>query len=217
MPDKMFLHGYSDAHFSKSAGEPYEVFLNPDTIALNNKNAYDTTDPQGAVGETPRFNSASQGTLTFNLMLDGTRTIDGKAIEVADEIKKMEGLMLAYKSASGSPNFVQVVWGKIDFKGRLTTFNVSYTMFRADGAPLRAKVDLAFISADDAKAQDVKAVEDSKKKTQKRVVKAGDTLPKLCQDVYGNPGNYLQVAQKNNLRSLIRLELGKELIFPPLS
>jgi len=215
--EKMLLQGYSDAEFSTTVGNPYYVFLNPDTLTLSNKNEYDTTSPQGAVAEAPRFNHKNQGTLNFSLLLDGTRTIDGRAIQVGDELEQLRALTLAYKSKSKSPNFVQVSWGKVDFKGRLTSFNVSVTMFRADGAPLRAKVDLAFISADTAAEADQKAVQAANKTVeQRRVVKAGDTLSSLCKDVYGSASGYMNVVKYNQLTNFTLLTPGTELIFPPM-
>lgn len=215
--DKLSLRGYADEKFAGDPVAEYKVFLNPDTIVLNNSNTYSKNEPLGAAKESTQFNRAGKGTLSFSLMLDGTRTIGGKSIEVAEEIAKMESLVLAYKSKSGGPNFVQVLWGKIDFKGRLTSFNVNYTMFRPDGAPLRAKVDLAFASEDGTTAQEAKTEAANDKKAQKIVVKAGDTLPQLCQTVYGSPGNYMQVVRENSLVSFIRLKPGLELVFPPIA
>jgi nucleoid-associated protein YgaU len=49
------------------------------------------------------------------------------------------------------------------------------------------------------------------------VVRAGDTLPLLCYQVYEDPSYYLQVAKANNLSNFRKLEQGTELFFPPIA
>ncbi|HEU6454372.1 MAG TPA: peptidoglycan-binding protein, partial [Roseateles sp.] len=52
--------------------------------------------------------------------------------------------------------------------------------------------------------------------THKRVVKAGDRLPLLCNEIYGTPHLYLQVAAANGLDDFRNLAPGTQLFFPPL-
>lgn len=214
--EKMTLQAFSDEKFSTKAGEAYTVFLNPETFANKSQNSYDKSQVPGGSGATPRFNFATQGDLAFSLILDGTRFVDGVAIEVSTHISKLKALALNYHGKDHSPHFVQVAWGKFLFRGRLTTFNVTYTMFRPDGTPLRAKVDLAFISFTDARALALKADNMSSDLSHTYLVKAGDTLPQLCYQIYGDSKYYLQVAQRNNLVHFSRLVPGTVLLFPPL-
>jgi LysM repeat protein len=52
--------------------------------------------------------------------------------------------------------------------------------------------------------------------THQITVKAGDTLPMLCQKVYGDRQMFHEVARVNNLLSFRHIEPGTELIFPPI-
>jgi nucleoid-associated protein YgaU len=47
-------------------------------------------------------------------------------------------------------------------------------------------------------------------------VKAGDTLPLLCYQVYKNAAYYPEVARINRLNNLHELRPGQRLTFPPL-
>lgn len=47
------------------------------------------------------------------------------------------------------------------------------------------------------------------------IVKPGDTLPDLCQAIYGQDCSS-QVAQYNNLNKYRNLNPGTQLVFPPL-
>ena len=49
------------------------------------------------------------------------------------------------------------------------------------------------------------------------MVLAGDTLPLLCQQIYGSATHYLQVAAFNGLDDFRVLEPGRELLFPPFA
>lgn len=213
---KMSLQGFFDGKFEKPATAPYYVFLNPESFSRTSTNAYDSSQPTGVGGETPRFINASEGPLSFSLLLDGTRAIDGNTIEVSAEIKQLKDLAFDYQGAEHSPYFVQVSWGTLLFKGRLTTFTVNYSLFRPDGTPLRAKVDLAFVSYTDPADLALHANNQSADLSHRHLVKAGDTLPQLCFRIYGSAQYYLQVAQRNQLVHLGRLVPGTVLHFPPL-
>jgi nucleoid-associated protein YgaU len=49
-----------------------------------------------------------------------------------------------------------------------------------------------------------------------RTVRAGDTVPLLCQEVYGSPGQHAAVARANDLDSLRSVPPGRSLTFPPV-
>ena len=53
--------------------------------------------------------------------------------------------------------------------------------------------------------------------TQVRIAKAGDNLPLLCYQIYGDPGYYLEVAQANQIDAFRLLEPGMTVVFPPLA
>jgi nucleoid-associated protein YgaU len=48
-------------------------------------------------------------------------------------------------------------------------------------------------------------------------VKAGDTLPLLCDRIYRDSGYYMEVARINGLSSFRNLQPGTTLKFPPLA
>jgi nucleoid-associated protein YgaU len=47
-------------------------------------------------------------------------------------------------------------------------------------------------------------------------VKAGDTLPLLCQRIYRDASKYLEIARLNDLDGFRALAPGSELQFPPM-
>jgi hypothetical protein len=211
---KLSLQAYADAQFTQPVGSPYAVFLNPESFVHKSENAYDTPHPPGSAGDTPRFNYSSQGSLDFNLLLDGTRAIDGRQIEVSQEVAALRDLAFNYHGQVRSPYYVQVAWGSFLFQGRLATFNVTYSLFRPDGTPVRAKIDLAFVSFTDNKTLAQLDGQHRDAALLSYLVKAGDTLPQLCHAIYGNANHYLAVAKHNNLVHIGKLVAGTVLHFP---
>lgn len=52
--------------------------------------------------------------------------------------------------------------------------------------------------------------------TKVRIVKQGDTLKALSQEIYGNPGLAIAIAKINNIPNPNSLRVGREIIFPPV-
>jgi nucleoid-associated protein YgaU len=48
------------------------------------------------------------------------------------------------------------------------------------------------------------------------MVKAGDTLPLMTEEIYGDDKYYLEVARINNITSFRQLQPGTEIFFPPI-
>jgi nucleoid-associated protein YgaU len=114
------------------------------------------------------------------------------------------------------PKFLKIEWGTLIFKCRLKSVNISYTLFDKAGKPLRAELDTTFVS-DLKDSERVKAEnKTSPDLTHKRIVRAHDTLPLMCKEIYGTEGYYLQVARANKLDNFRNLQLGQELFFPPV-
>jgi LysM repeat protein len=89
-------------------------------------------------------------------------------------------------------------------------------MFSPDGKPLRAKLSTSFIGFMKPKDQNA-ASRQSPDLTHIITVKSGDTLPLLCQKMYGDSSLYLQIAQTNGLVNFRYLIPGTELLFPPIA
>ena len=77
-------------------------------------------------------------------------------------------------------------------------------------------VTAAFLENSDDKTRVAKAQDHSADLTHRRVFKAGDTLPGLCREVYGDPRLYLKVAAANGLDDVRGVKPGTAVFFPPL-
>jgi nucleoid-associated protein YgaU len=98
----------------------------------------------------------------------------------------------------------------------MQTMSTHYTLFKPSGAPLRAKVDLSFVGAMSKRETELVSNLSSPDLTHLVEVRDGDTLPLLCNRIYGDPGYYLEVARFNQLTDFRNLRPGWKLHFPPL-
>jgi nucleoid-associated protein YgaU len=95
--------------------------------------------------------------------------------------------------------------------------NINFKLFRPDGTPIRASVKAKFTSTVENELRVRKQADKSPDITHVKIVRAGDTLPLLCYQVYEDPSYYIQVAKANNLSNFRKLEQGTQLFFPPIA
>ncbi len=122
-----------------------------------------------------------------------------------------------YNGKIHEPYYLEIAWGKdTALRGRLVSLNVSYTFFKPDGTPLRAKVKLAFISSTDPEVAAKIQNKSSPDMTHLVDVVVGDSLPLLSHRIYNSSSYCVQLARFNNLNKFRKLTPGNDLVFPPL-
>ena len=212
----MNIQSYENEQFTTKGTASYTVFLNPESFSHTYSIAYTNPKIPGQNGRNPKFKAIGDEIVGFDLMFDGTGAIEGKVIDVGKEVKTLKNVVLDYQGKIHSPYYVQLSWSNLLFNCRLTKFDISYTLFKPNGSPLRAKVSLSFTGFTDAATLAKQADKQSSDLTHHYRVQAGDTLPTLCHRIYGKPDYYLQVARCNDLINFRHLEPGSTLVFPPL-
>jgi len=98
----------------------------------------------------------------------------------------------------------------------LKSASIAYKLFQPDGVPLRAVISAVFVDNSDDTTRVAIAQDESADLTHVRLVKAGDTLPSLCETIYAEPRMYIEVARANGLDNFRALQPGMRLRFPPL-
>lgn len=207
---------------SSDPSQSISLLINPAELSLKRKTSFSRWAPMGDPGSGRNFNRIAPDTLDFNTVFDGTGVVPVPAgsslpTEVEDQLDALNKIVYAFVGQQHQPNVVQIVWGTLIFTGRLTSFDVDYTLFRPSGAPLRAKVKLSFLGYKTKQESTLLANTSSPDLSHAVVVTAGDTLPLLCHRIYGDSSYYADVARFNGLRSFRVLPPGLTLHFPPLS
>ncbi len=215
MLKKLTITAYKDAGFSEQAGT-YEVMINPAKYEQGYSIEYNKRNPVGAAGSSPKFSKVPAETVKFQLIFDSTGVVEGASTDLPSEIKKFQGLVYDYDGDIHSPYFVELTWGTTLFKGRLTSMQISYTLFKPDGTPLRAEVNVEFIEFLDARTIARIANKKSPDLSHVRIMRGGETLPLLCHQIYNDSSRYIEIAKVNKLKHFRNIPPGTQLYFPPL-
>lgn len=203
------------------AEKTISLLINPSQLKHERSICYSKEQPMGDTGAGRQFSHMQPGKLSFTVILDGTGVVprpprSALPDEVDDQLKALSRVIYDYKGVVHQPSIVQILWGKLLFTGRLTSFNVDYTLFRPSGAPLRASVALSFDSYTSSKQKKKEDSASSPDLSHLVEVQDGDTLPLLCERIYGDSRYYAAVARLNGLRQFRALQPGTQLHFPPL-
>ena len=231
---KMFMIGYKELvkGVPKKAIDTLTLYINPDQYSVTygfpgkaspNKSGSKKHQKSGignnvvlAGGDLfmPKNIQASQN-ITFKLTFDNTGAIP-ESRDVATDLKKLQLILVGYEGDIHSTPYVKMFWGEFHFVGQAQSLSISYELFDAQGKPIRAVANITLTKILDPETQAAQKGDKSPDLTHLRVVKDGDNLPLLCQDIYRDPKYYLQVAQANELSSIMQLEPGQSILFPPL-
>lgn len=204
---------------TKALREPvFEAMLNPSSLKHTQRIDYNRTRAQGKSAQTLKFNAMGNDTIAFTLLIDGTGVVEPATAEnsVTSRVDCLRQVVYKYEGEQHEPKVVRVLWGTLIFFGRLESMSFDYTLFKPSGEPLRVKVALSFIGTISAKEEALEAKRSSPDLTHEITFKAGDSLPLLCQQIYGNGAYYTAVARYNRITNFRAIQPGTTVFFPPL-
>jgi hypothetical protein len=122
------------------------------------------------------------------------------------------------KQRNAVPPTVTFVWGKIRlFRAVVDSVNVSFTLFLADGTPVRAKATVSFTQRDED--DDVVPAQNPSSRTDPRkthIVHAGQRLDQIAYDEYADARYWRLLAESNHLDDPFHLADGQILVIPPV-
>jgi hypothetical protein len=221
--EKMLILAFSDSKKvetgdRKNADDSFEALINPESYALDYKVKTGDGQGQGTSGKQLKFECTMPEELTFEFLFDNTGIIDGKPNKegVFDDVTHFRKMLTGYQGKSHEPYHLKLVWGSLIFKCRAIELGITYKLFKPNGKPIRAVAKVKFKSSVEEKKRAAKENKTSPDLTHVRKIKAGDTLPLLCFQIYGDPQYYLQVAEKNRLENFRSLTPGTDIFFPPI-
>ncbi|HEY0674374.1 MAG TPA: hypothetical protein VGD27_19015 [Longimicrobiales bacterium] len=213
--EKLMILAYDKPDYSGQPISQFEAFINPNEITLSYEMEYDAAQGSGTTNSRMEFKKVKPGDMSLTFFIDGTGA-NGVTVDVQDRIAVFQSVT-GYNGKIHRPNYLKVVWGTLQVKRCvLKSASIAYKLFKPDGVPLRAVITANFTDNSDDQTRVALAQDESPDLTHVRLVKAGDTLPLLCYEIYGDPSYYLQVAAANQLNEFRRIAPGTRLIFPPV-
>lgn len=200
-------------------GKTFAVMINPETISEKQKISY---SENGVTAANERFIGYDASTISISeILLDTTGAIPkeewpNQKTSIIEMIKDLKAVTYDYDGHEHQPSVVMVQWGQFLYYTRLSSMDIKYTLFNREGKPVRALVTLNFVTYETEKETEAKAGNKSPDLTHYVEVKAGDSLPLMCERIYKNSLLYMQVAKVNGLTNFRNLKPGSRLYFPPL-
>jgi len=217
---KLIIHAFEKNDFKKEV-DSFTTPINPETFTKTSHIELDTSRGHGQPGTDPRYKSTAPEELKIEIILDGTKTMEGyldslKTMEVSDQIQAFTDCV-QFDGKIHRPRFLIVRWGsEVKFPCVLSHLEINYSLFKANGDPLRAKISASFIKYETEAAIFAANHISSPDLTHQRIARGGDRLDLLTYEIYDDSAYFLQVARANDLTSPRNLKAGTALFFPPI-
>lgn len=217
---KMVFRAYSDETFeeTKFLNKEFKVQFNPKSLAVDHTITY-----QEAQGNSTKieFVKAKPSDLAIEFTLDGTGVdvMKGeKVTNVKERIFEFLEMCKETNSESHEPPFIMISYGDLIYKTRFKACNITYTLFKSDGSPLRAVLKATFLNIKNNVTDERERSLNSPDVTHKRDLASHQSLIGLAYDIYKRNDLYMEVAQANQLDSFRKSALLKNqtLYFPPI-
>lgn len=214
--DKMTIVAYENDQYSGNGTQTCTVKINPASYSHNHQVQYNNNTAQGAPGTTLKFKGIPPETISFELYFDASGAVDPNVVDVKTQLDSFKEVCFNYNGSIHEPNYLIISWGTLVFKCKLTSMDISYSLFKPDGTPLRAKASVKFEEAIDSNLIASEADKQSPDITHMVLIKDGDKLPLICKKVYGDHTYYAEVARHNKLANFRNLVPGTKIYLPPL-
>ncbi|MDZ4749820.1 MAG: hypothetical protein SH808_15170 [Saprospiraceae bacterium] len=214
---KLYIEAYDDEKFTQKKDTSFTAMFNPNKYNLKYEIEYDKKGATGTSPPAPKFSNMKQQELSLEFFLDSTGVENADGVYVDQKVEDFLELAYSYDGSKHKNNYLRVVWSYLVFDCVLKDADISFTLFRSDGRPLRAKINAKFLGfvndekrvlADKAQSPDI---------THHRIVQDKERLPYLASRIYESNQYYLEVARHNKLVNFRKLRTGDPIYFPPIT
>jgi hypothetical protein len=196
----------------KFGSDTVECGFNPQDYTISKTNLWTYKPNQGEDTPKPEFGGGMPMTYKLSLLLDAS--LQGPDKSIKDDANK---LMAAMHGNHSAPQFIEFSWGSVTLpKAAPVSISIRYALFRPNGEPVRAFVDLELAQAEETsppgKAQNptTRAITGLRAHT----VRDGDSLQSIAYHAYGDATRWRPIAEANGIDNPLRLRRGSELTIP---
>ncbi len=213
---KLTIMTYKDARYeTKGDPEKFVVMFNPASYAEKYEIEYKPEQAQGNSASAMKFGIIKPKDYTFEFIIDGTGTVVDK-VNVTDELQVFLKACVNIVSDTHRPHFLLLNWGNLNTRVVLKSADITYNLFDNEGKPLRAKINAAFTENIEDTLRVRQEGTSSPDLTHYRKVRQDGKLPIMVYKEYRNHLYYLSVARANKLNNFRRLDIGSQLVLPPI-
>lgn len=201
---------------------PVRVLFNPEEYTVRSDNNFAQIAVPGLRAPLLQFVHGNARTLELELLLDtleahteGGRRLNQAGADVRPLVKSITRL-LDIEPSTHAPPLLRFVWASFSFTCVLSRATQKFIMFRADGAPVRAKLQVSFTEFTNAEVEGKEIKRETADYTKIHTLAAGETLDGLAFRLFGSPALWRLIAVANGIENPRALEPGRRLLIPRL-
>jgi len=203
-----------------NSGERVTVQFNPEEYTVNRDVNYAQAAVPGLSAPLLQFAHGNMQTLEMELLLDTYEAhrsgmTNGAGDDVRPLVRRVTDLM-NIDPTTHAPPVLLFTWGSLSFTCVLARASQKFIMFRPDGVPVRARVQVTFneFRNGDLEAKEIKR--ETADYSKLYVVTQGESLSTIAWRVYGNPATWRPIAIHNGVDDPLTLAIGQRLLIPQL-
>ena len=202
---------------STTGGDTLQCAFNPNKYSISKSAEWRGRPSSGApTAPTPEFVGTNPRNLSMELLFDAWASGQDTVSAAVDQLLEWCN-PTASSISQGKPNppILAFSWGQnVFFDAYLKSVNAQYTMFRPDGAPLRATVNVTLVEVPNEPAgQNPTSGSQAGHRTARMV--AGDSLHSIAYREYGSAALWRGLAAENGIDDPLRVGPGTTLRIPP--
>ncbi len=202
--------------------EAVEVLFNPEQYTLNRDNNFAQMAIPGLRSPLLQFVHGNLQTLEMELLVDTyeahhseSKRVNQAGQDVRDLTKRITGL-LDINPDTHAPPVLVFTWGSLSFTCVLARVSQVFIMFRPDGIPVRARLQVSFNEFTNAEQEAKEVKRETADFSHLYVVGQDERLSSIAGRVYRNPGLWRPIALRNGIDDARTLAIGLRLLIPRL-
>jgi hypothetical protein len=203
----------------KGGGISVDCMFNPFEYTVSKSNTYEEKSRNNSNVPAVEFKKGGPQSLRLSLTFDTYEKNEDVSLITNKLWKFMESTTRqgSGQDAKVPPPEVAFEWGVFRFVAVITQMTQKFTLFKVDGTPVRAKVDITFtqhIDVNDYPAQNPTSGGGPIQRV--RQVIAGDRLDTIAYEMYGDAAKWRLIAEYNRINDPLALQPGQRLTIPQL-
>lgn len=200
-----------------NTGDRVAVQFNPEEYTLSRSNNFAQTTVPGLAAPLLQFASGEMQTLEMELLLDTVEASDGSGAgdDVRELVARVSGMM-DIDPDTHAPPVLLFTWASLSFTCLLARMSQRFVLFRADGRPLRARLQVTFNEYRNPELEARQVKRQTADYSKSHVVRGGETLSAIAERLYDDASLWRAIAIENGLDDPSRLPVGRDLLIPQL-
>lgn len=187
------------------------VLFYPSDYTIEKSNEFASINIPGLESPLLQFTRGGLATLSMDLFFDSYE--EGRDVrEYTDKITNL----LNIAPDIHAPPVLKFIWGNLNFTCVLSRVSKKFTMFKSDGTPVRATLNVTF-SEYKTTIELLEREKQSSDRTKVYVTIQGDSLWAIAAREYGDPRLWRPIASENKIQNPRILQAGKTIVIPPLN